>query len=82
MTGRTKKKGLPLSITQKKAWGFLLGYITDNGYAPTRREIGLALGYPEASAVQSANDLLLHMEEKGYIKLDRHKHRGIQLVQG
>lgn len=76
-----KRKG-PLSATQEIIWGFLLGFIDEKGYAPTRREIGIHLKYTGAWVVEMVGHHLRAMETKGYLKLahDATVRRGIEIV--
>lgn len=60
----------PLSKTEDKIWGYILGYIEDNGYPPTRWEIGTKLGIQERTRVQTVQTYLGRMATKGYIKID------------
>lgn len=61
------KKKLPLTEKEAEVWRYILGYITDNGYAPTRTEIGLHFGYSR----QGAEAKVQNIAHKGYIKFGR-----------
>lgn len=58
---------LPLSKQEQKVWKYILGYFSDNGYSPTRKEIGVELGY-KLNGAPIAQTYLKNMAAKGYIK--------------
>ncbi len=76
------KRTGPLSKTQEKIWLFLLGFIADNDFAPTRKEIGKHLKYKGNWVVEAVGFHLRAMESKGYLKLahDATVRRGIEIV--
>ncbi|MGG1638278.1 MarR family transcriptional regulator [Paenibacillus sp. NRS-1760] len=55
----------PLNKRQATTFDFLVEFIGKNGYSPSVREIGDAVGLSSSSTVQGHLDRL---EEKGYIK--------------
>ncbi len=61
---------------QKKVLGFLEDYIGENGYPPTVREIGDAIGVTSTSLVSY---YLKHLEQKGFIDRAEAISRGIRL---
>ena len=71
-----KIKRLPLTKTEEKVWAYLLGYITDNQYAPTRQEVAIKMGF---GSRQMAQFVLSNLERKGRIKLVGRGWRNIQL---
>ena len=70
---------LPLTELEKKAWGYILGYMTDNPYAPTRQEIATAMGYNLSSGRAMAQHFLRQLEKKGFIKFGKTGWRNIEL---
>jgi repressor LexA len=67
-----------LSERQKKILEFLKSFNLDNGYPPTIREIGKAVGISSTSVVNYNLDAL---QRAGYINRDRTVSRGIRLVE-
>jgi repressor LexA len=67
-----------LSERQKKILEFLKSFNLDNGYPPTIREIGKAVGITSTSVVNYNLDAL---QRAGYINRDRTVSRGIRLVE-
>lgn len=72
---KTKKTKLP--ERQAKMLAFLGDYINANGYPPTVREIGEALGIPSTSLVSY---YLKGLEERGLIARESSISRGIRLI--
>lgn len=66
-----------LSRRQQRILEFVNGYVTENGYPPSIREIGAAVGISSTSAVSYH---LRRLEEKGYIGRDREVSRGLKIV--
>lgn len=66
-----------ISEKQQRILEFTSGYIKDNGYPPSMREIGVATGISSTSVV-SYN--LGRLEEAGYIARDREVSRGLKLT--
>lgn len=77
MVGKTKKTGFPLSKRQNEVWGFILGYLSDNGYPPTRREIATHMDI----TVPGVQNHLAMMVDKGYLKINERAWRGIEIIQ-
>ena len=73
-----KKSRLPLSKTEDKIWGYLLGYISDNGYSPTKSEIAVRF---KLKSDQAVHYFLKRMETKGYILLVKGEWRNIRIIQ-
>lgn len=71
-----EKKRLPLSAKEQEVWAYILGYIAENDYPPTRLEIGRKFGY----TTQGAESKIQNMVAKGYIKLISGKIRNIEPV--
>ena len=68
-----------LSERQSKILSFLRTFTLDNGYPPTIREIGEAVGISSTSVVNYNLDAL---QRAGFIYRDRTVSRGIRLVDG
>ena len=68
-----------LTKTQQKVLDFINSYRNKNGYPPTRREIGDALGFSSENAAQ---EHLVNLEKHGAISLTRGISRGIRLIGG
>jgi repressor LexA len=68
-----------LSERQSKILSFLKTFTLDNGYPPTIREIGVAVGITSTSVVNYNLDAL---QRGGHILRDRTVSRGIRLVDG
>jgi len=68
-----------LSERQSKILSFLKTFTLDNGYPPTIREIGEAVGISSTSVVNYNLDAL---QRSGFIYRDRTVSRGIRLVDG
>jgi len=69
---------MALSERQTKILSFLKSFTLDNGYPPTIREIGKAVGISSTSVV---NYNLEALERAGHINRDRTVSRGIRLVE-
>lgn len=67
----------PITPRQKAALDFVRDYVSSNGFPPTLREIGNALGLDNVSAVRGH---LAALEKKGYLAKDPDKARSIRLV--
>jgi repressor LexA len=67
---------MELSQRQRQVLGFIEKFTRDNGYPPTLRDIGGALGIRSTNAV---NDHLAALERKGALVRDRSRSRGISL---
>lgn len=63
--------------TRESIYAFLVKYITKNGYAPTVREIGEAVGLSSSSSV--VNQLAM-LEMLGKIHVEKYKSRAIRLI--
>ena len=70
---------MALSERQSKILSFLKTFTLDNGYPPTIREIGEAVGISSTSVVNYNLDAL---QRAGHIVRDRTVSRGIRLVEG
>jgi len=69
---------MALSERQNKILEFLKNFTLDNGYPPTIREIGKAVGITSTSVVNYNLDAL---QRGGYINRDRTVSRGIRLAE-
>ncbi len=70
---------MELSARQQQVLDFIEAFLADNGYPPTLRDIGKALGIKSTNAV---NDHLAALERKGAISRDRSRSRGLSVVSG
>jgi repressor LexA len=69
---------MALSERQRKILEFIKSFALDNGYPPTIREIGQAVGISSTSVV---NYNLNALQKEGYIMRDRTVSRGIRLAE-
>lgn len=67
---------MELSLQQKKIIDFMLAYKNNNGYPPSVREIGKAMGLSSTSSIHRHLKLL---EEQGYLKRNAAKPRAIEI---
>ncbi|MCL4458563.1 MAG: transcriptional repressor LexA [Chloroflexi bacterium] len=67
----------PLSTRQQRILDFIRDFLAENGYPPTIREIGDAIGISSTSAVDYNLNIL---ERKGYIRRDPEISRGISFI--
>ncbi len=68
-----------LKDREQKVLDFISNQIKQNGYPPTVRDIGAALGIKSTSTVQKSMEIL---EEEGYIRKQPGKRRAFEVVQG
>jgi repressor LexA len=66
-----------LSIRQKAILEFIREHLRDNGFPPTIREIGRAVGISSTSVV---NYNLNRLEEQGYLSREKDVSRGLRLA--
>lgn len=66
-----------LTDRQSEILNFIKEFIVSNGYPPTVREIGLALGLSSPATIHSHLNKLV---EKGFIKKDSSKNRALELL--
>ncbi|MBQ7140134.1 MAG: transcriptional repressor LexA [Bacilli bacterium] len=66
-----------LTDRQSEILNFIKEFIVSNGYPPTVREIGLALGLSSPATIHSHLNKLV---EKGFIKKDSTKNRALELL--
>ncbi len=66
-----------LTAKQKEILEYIRQAITEKGYPPAVREIGLAVGLSSTSSVHSQ---LRNLEAKGYIRRDPAKNRCIEII--
>ena len=71
-----KKIPKRLTARQREILDFIEQYISENGYAPTLKEIGKAFGFSQGTANNHRNALL----RKGWIIIDDAKPRSIRLT--
>lgn len=67
----------PLTKRQKEVFDYLSGYIDDNGYAPSYREIADHFGF---SSVASVTDHIQALKDKGALESEFNAARSIQLT--
>jgi len=67
----------PLTKRQKEILDFIKGFINENGYAPSFREIAY---YFELSSVSTVAEYINILEEKGYLTKEAMEARSIQLT--
>ena len=72
----SKKISKRLTARQREILDFIDKYISENGYAPTLKEIGQAFGFSE----KAANDHRDALVRKGWITFDNAKPRSIRLT--
>ena len=65
---RKCKINLSLTVRQQAIYDYIKKYIKENGYGPTIREIGNAVGLSSTASVHS---LICSLKEKGYIEYGR-----------
>ena len=68
-----------LKDREKRVLDFISAQIKINGYPPTVRDIGAALGIKSTSTVQRSMEIL---EEEGFIRKQPGKRRAFEVVQG
>ena len=68
-----------LSQKEQKIYEYIRGVIRENGYAPSVRDIKLALGIKSTSTVHS---YIERLETKGYIKREQGKSRTLRIFEG
>ncbi len=66
-----------LSERQEQIWQFVVGYVERQGYPPTVREIGDAVGLASPSTVHAH---LANLERAGMLRRDPTKPRALELV--
>lgn len=66
-----------LTERQSEILDYIKKYIVSNGYPPTVREIGTALGLSSPATIHSH---LNNLESKGFIKKDGSKNRALELL--
>lgn len=67
----------PLTKKQKEVLDYIAGYIDDNGYAPSYREIAEHFGF---SSVATVTDHVQALKDKGAVENDFNAARSIQLT--
>lgn len=63
--------------SRKRIYNFLIKYITENGYAPSIREICIAVGLKSTSTVHHHLSVL---EDMGKIEMKQNQTRAIKVV--
>lgn len=67
-----------LTDRQKQILAFIRGYVTERGYPPSIRDIGVEVGLSSSSTVHSH---LQRLERKGYLSRAKSKPRSLQLAE-
>lgn len=67
---------MTLTPRQSQVLAYLRDYRKEHGYSPTQMEIGIKLSMGKVTAHQHLNEL----EKKGCLRRDKHKARGIELL--
>lgn len=68
-----------LTTKQQKVLEFIQNYILTRGYPPTIREIADGLNFKKSS-IYSVQRILKILEQKGFLKRNSHRPRGIELM--
>ena len=76
---RPKKDPMELNKREKAILKFIQRQVKNNGYPPSVREIGKAVGLSSTATVHS---YLAKLTEKGYIKKETQKGRTLKLLKG
>ena len=76
---RTKKDPMELNKREKAILKFIQRQVETNGYPPSVREIGKAVGLSSTATVHS---YIAKLTEKGYIKKENQKGRTLRLLKG
>ena len=72
-----KKKNVELSQREKQILRYITKQIIENGYAPSVREIGRAVGLSSTATVHT---YLKKLEEMGYIRKENQKGRTLRVI--
>ncbi len=67
----------PLRPREQRLLDYLVGFLRENGFQPSIREMGEALGYRSTRTVYT---VLRGLESKGWIERDRARSRGVRLL--
>jgi repressor LexA len=67
----------PLPDRKKEAISFIVSYISKNGYPPSMRDIGKAIGMKSSSSVWK---MMHKCEAEGHLEIDRSIPRGIRIT--
>ena len=67
----------PLTRIEQELYQFLLDFLAEHTYQPSVREIGRALKIPSTKSVA---DLLTSLSQKGYVRKEFGRSRGVSLV--
>ena len=68
---------MDISNNEQRVYSFISEYSHNFGYSPTLQEIQEQLGFRSLTSIQRA---IKSLEEKKYIKRDKHKQRGITVT--
>mgnify|MGYP000045983958 CR=1 FL=1 len=79
MEMKTKKDPMEINKREKAILKFIEKQINENGYPPSVREIGKAVGL---SSTATVHGYLAKLAEKGYIKKEDQKGRTLRLLKG
>lgn len=67
----------PLTVIERKALNAIRAYIEENGYPPSMRELGKAIGLSSTSTVF---ETLRRLQVKGYIRRDPNWNRAVVIL--
>lgn len=78
----TMKQIIPRQKTEKDVYAYIIGYYKSEGYMPTLREIANYLGRmrDRKYSTEWIRLVLRGLEQKGLIKVEKTKLRGITLI--
>jgi repressor LexA len=68
---------MSLTRRQQEALDFVRSYLAEHGIAPTLKEISAHL---KTGGAQNARTILIHLEQRGYIRRLRYRPRAIEIV--
>ncbi len=66
-----------LTETQEKVFKFLIEFINENGYPPTRKEVSKHFNWKSAN---SAEEYLQKLAKAGKIEIQKNISRGIKII--
>lgn len=67
----------PLTSIERQVYHYLLDFLAENTYQPSIREIAKQF---RIKSTKTVSDILHALEDKGYIRRDRSRSRGVRLV--
>jgi len=81
MRPKKPRQGYPISSPEvaRHALRYILGYVKENGFAPSVREVGACVGYTSSS---TAHLLIQHLIDEGYVEMNPKIARSIRATKG